>query len=107
MSADDTTPGLPPPPPGASPSIFSAVQETGLRLESTRRPVNVLVVDHVERPAANESICDRSDTWLHHWNPGVVTAWVSIAFCSREKISAPVKLWKASQSVCFSKSRRR
>jgi uncharacterized protein (TIGR03435 family) len=56
---DDTTPGLPPPPPGAipfgnaSPSIFSAVQEMGLRLESTRRPVNVLVVDHVERPVAN------------------------------------------------------
>jgi uncharacterized protein (TIGR03435 family) len=56
---DDTTAGLPPPPPGAipfssaSPSIFSAVQEMGLRLESTKGPVDVLVIDHVERPAPN------------------------------------------------------
>ncbi|HJT86646.1 MAG TPA: M56 family metallopeptidase [Bryobacteraceae bacterium] len=56
---DDTTPGLPPPPPGAipdaiaSPSIFSAVQQMGLRLESTKGPVEVLVIDHVERPSAN------------------------------------------------------
>jgi uncharacterized protein (TIGR03435 family) len=56
---DETTPGLPAPPPGAvpfsnaSPSIFSVVQEMGLRLESTRGPVDVLVVDHAERPSAN------------------------------------------------------
>jgi uncharacterized protein (TIGR03435 family) len=56
---DDTTVGLPPPPPGAipfvtaSPSIFSAVQQLGLRLESTKGPVEVLVIDHVERPSAN------------------------------------------------------
>ena len=56
---DDTTPGLPPPPPGAipagtaSPSIFSAVQQIGLRLESTKGSVEVLVIDHVERPSAN------------------------------------------------------
>jgi uncharacterized protein (TIGR03435 family) len=55
---DDTTPGLAPPP-GAiaadtgSPSIFSAVQQLGLRLESTKGPVEVLVIDHVERPSAN------------------------------------------------------
>src|SRR5262249_48838736 len=53
---DDTTPGLPPPPPGAvpfgvaSPSIFSAVQQLGLRLESARAPVETLVIDHVARP---------------------------------------------------------
>jgi uncharacterized protein (TIGR03435 family) len=33
------------------PSIFTAVQEQlGLRLESSRAPVDVLVVDHIEKP---------------------------------------------------------
>jgi uncharacterized protein (TIGR03435 family) len=56
---DDSTAGLPAPPPEAisagtaSPSIFSAVQQLGLRLESTKGPVEVLVIDHVERPSAN------------------------------------------------------
>ena len=54
---DDATPGLPAPPPGANPpgsvSIFSAIQQLGLRLESARGPVEVLVIDHVERPSAN------------------------------------------------------
>ena len=49
-----------PPPPGApplppidpnGPSIFTAVQEQlGLKLESTRGLVQVLVIDNVERP---------------------------------------------------------
>lgn len=33
------------------PTIFTAVQEQlGLRLESTREPVEVLVIDHAEQP---------------------------------------------------------
>ena len=48
-----------PPPPGVQlpsidpngPSLFTAVQEQlGLKLESERAPVEVLVIDHVERP---------------------------------------------------------
>jgi bla regulator protein BlaR1 len=35
-----------------APSLFTALQEQlGLRLESTRAPVDVLVIDHVERPS--------------------------------------------------------
>jgi len=51
--------GPPPPPPGVAdpldrpslPSIFTTFRENlGLKLESVRGPVNVLVIDHVERP---------------------------------------------------------
>ena len=52
--------GLPPntrrPPPADSngPSIFTAVQEQlGLRLESQKGPVEIIVIDHAEKPAPN------------------------------------------------------
>lgn len=55
---DDTTPSLPPPPPNSGisdgVSIVQALQQQlGLRLQSTRGPVPVIVVDHAESPSAN------------------------------------------------------
>ena len=58
---DESTPAMPPPPPDVAaalesktPSILSALQEQlGLKLESTRGPVEVIVIDHAERPSAN------------------------------------------------------
>jgi uncharacterized protein (TIGR03435 family) len=42
------------PDPSAPPGIFTAIQEQlGLKLESTRGPVPVLVIDSVEMPSAN------------------------------------------------------
>jgi bla regulator protein blaR1 len=40
--------------PGSGPTIYTAVREQlGLRLESGKAPVDVVVVDHVDRPSAN------------------------------------------------------
>jgi len=40
--------------PNASPGIFTAIREQlGLKIELTKGPVDVLVIDHVERPSPN------------------------------------------------------
>jgi uncharacterized protein (TIGR03435 family) len=44
----------PPPPAGDGPSLFTALQEElGLRLDSRRGAVDVLVIDRIERPSEN------------------------------------------------------
>ncbi|MGB6742573.1 MAG: TIGR03435 family protein [Terracidiphilus sp.] len=48
---------MPPPKaddPNAPPSLYTAVQETlGLKIEATKAPDDVIVIDHVEKPSAN------------------------------------------------------
>ena len=54
---DENTPAMPPPPPGSDmpgPSLPQALrQQLGLQLESTKGPVEVIVVDHAARPSGN------------------------------------------------------
>jgi uncharacterized protein (TIGR03435 family) len=49
--------GVKPPPPSdtaANPDLFTAIQQQlGLKLESTKAPAEVLVIDHVEKPSEN------------------------------------------------------
>lgn len=41
------------PPMDDGPSVFTAIQQLGLRLQARKIPVDVLVIEHVERPSEN------------------------------------------------------
>jgi uncharacterized protein (TIGR03435 family) len=46
--------GAPPPPDASEPSLFTALEEQlGLKLESQKGPVDIIVIDHVEPPSEN------------------------------------------------------
>ena len=50
----NAAPGAAPSPDVAGPSLSNALQDQlGLRLESAKGPVEVLVIDHIEKPSAN------------------------------------------------------
>ena len=59
--ADESTPALPPPPPGAEASsdtryapIFTALgEQLGIHVQSGKGPVDVMVIDQVEKPSVN------------------------------------------------------
>jgi uncharacterized protein (TIGR03435 family) len=58
FAVDDTLAGLPhfpdAPDDANIPSVFVALEEQlGLKLESTKGPVEILVIDHIEKPSAN------------------------------------------------------
>jgi uncharacterized protein (TIGR03435 family) len=58
VQMDDPRPRLPQPGEvfrgfGLTPGVFPAVEELGLKLVKEKGPVEILVVDHVERPSAN------------------------------------------------------
>jgi uncharacterized protein (TIGR03435 family) len=47
-------PGVEPPPEPQGPSFLAALgEQLGLKLQSTKAPLQILVVDHVERPSGN------------------------------------------------------
>jgi uncharacterized protein (TIGR03435 family) len=39
--------------PDAAPDLFAAFQQLGLKLESTKAPTDVMVIDKVEKPSEN------------------------------------------------------
>ena len=51
---NDTSGTADPPADATNAGVFTAIQEQlGLKLAAAKAPVDVLVIDHIERPAAN------------------------------------------------------
>src|SRR5262249_30385357 len=48
-----TPDGAPAPPDSPAPSLFTAIQELGLKLESAKAPLDVVVIDSIEKPTEN------------------------------------------------------
>lgn len=48
---------------GLTPGIFGAVEALGLKLLSEKGPVEVLLIDHVERPSGNDQAFFRNAMW--------------------------------------------
>jgi bla regulator protein blaR1 len=51
--ATQTPDGPPSPSDAPAPSLFTAIQELGLKLESARAPLDVVVVDSIQKPSEN------------------------------------------------------
>jgi uncharacterized protein (TIGR03435 family) len=51
--SDSSAPAVPPDPSAVFFSVRTAIQELGLKLEPTKGPVELLVIDHVEKPSEN------------------------------------------------------
>jgi uncharacterized protein (TIGR03435 family) len=47
------TPDSQAPQDASGPSLFTALREFGLKLEMEKSPVDVVVIDHIERPSPN------------------------------------------------------
>jgi uncharacterized protein (TIGR03435 family) len=47
------TPDSQAPAEASGPSLFTALRELGLKLEPAKSPVDVVIIDHIERPSAN------------------------------------------------------
>jgi uncharacterized protein (TIGR03435 family) len=48
-AADGIRPALTPPIESDAPALFTAIQELGLKLDQKKGPIDVLVIDHMEK----------------------------------------------------------